>query len=215
MNLRCQWKGTKCPPYVHEGVFEATHETLSRFEPDLNWCAKCTTYAKPSLPSFQDDLLQIARITLWKKGPLFDPNHAQQASFRTYILPRICGALTRAKNRETQHWWRFMPPSTEDKDSEIKAAPQDRFISLLSDSNANFVDTLIWEMWNADFEQALPQLLQCLTKREQQVFAGIRANMKQCEIANRLELSRSRVNQLKKKIKLKLTAECQNLKLIE
>lgn len=219
MKLRCQWKGTKCPPYEHEGVFEATNETLTRFEPDLNKCTKCIAYANPQLPSFRDDLLQIARITLYKKGPAFDPIHAQKASFRTYMLPRICGALTNAKAKEMGHYGHFIRYPNEEGvpkgTSEISPSLQDALPSSASYPKADFENTLIWEMWNKDFEQALPRLLKCLTKREQQVFSAIRSNMTQCDIAETLGLSRPRVNQLLKQVELKLTRECQHLGIIE
>ena len=219
MTLKCQWKGARCPPYKHDGVFEATNETLIRFEPDLNKCAKCIAYAKPQLPSFQDDLLQIARITLCQKGPSFDPNHAQKTSFRTYMLPRICGALTNAKAKEIRHHGHFIHlPNEEDMPngtSEISFSLQNTFPSRASYPKVNFEDTLIWDMWNADFEQALPQLLRCLTKREQQVFIAIRANAKQCDIAENLALSKARVSQLLKQVERKLRHGCQNLGIIE
>ena len=199
MKLRCRSKGMKCPPYAHEGVFEATEETLTRFESDLNWCAKCTACATPALPSFQEDLLQIARITLWEKGPAFNPNHQRKASFRSYILPWLCGALTREKKKEVQHCWRFMSTSCQKDSSQENSAvngnQQEEFLLALPGKQMSFVDTLIWEMWNADFEKALPRLLQRLTKREQQIFTCIRQNMKQVDIAERLNLSKPRVNQ--------------------
>ena len=219
MKLRCQWKGAKCPPYVHEGIFEANNETLTRFESDMNWCAKCTACATPALPSFQDELLQIARITLWEKGPAFDPNHEKKASFRTYILPWICGALTREKKKETQHYWRFMPASSEKPSPHEAAEAEDNWEEVLffgiEDTRTDFVDSLIWKMWNADFEETLPQLVQCLTRREQQVFAAIRANMKQSDIAKKLTLSKARISQLVGKVESKLIRECQNRGLIE
>lgn len=219
MQLRCQTRGTRCPPYTHEGVFKATDETLARFERDLNRCAGCTAYAPPALPSFQEDLLQIARITLWEKGPAFNPNHQRKASFRSYILPWICGALTREKKKEGQHCRRLTSICYEDDASQKKSATpqneQKEVLFAMPNEKDDFVDTLIYEMWNTDFEKALPQLLQCLTKREQQVFICIRQNMKQVDIAERLDLSKPRVNQLLKQVELKLTSKCQNMGLIE
>lgn len=219
MTLKCQWKSARCPPYKHEGVFEATNETLTRFEPDLKRCAKCIAYAKPQLPSFQDDLLQIARVTLCQKGPAFDPNHAQKASFRTYMLPRICGTLTNAKATEIRHYGHFIQPPNEaditNGTSEVSTSPQGVVLSSASYSKGDFEDTLVWEMWNKDFEQALPLLLKCLTKREQQVFSAIRSNMKQCDISETLGLSRPRVSQLLKQVELKLTRECRHIGIIE
>ena len=218
MKLKCQTNATRCPPYTHEGVFKATDETLTRFESDLNRCANCTAYATPALPSIQEDLLQIARITLWKKVPAFDPNHQRKASFRSYILPWVCGALTREKKKEVQHSRRFTSVSYEDDASqENSEAHPDKQEGVFAgaDEKTDFEDTLIYEMWNADFEKALPRLLQRLTKREQQVFTCIREDMKQVDIAERLELSKPRVSQLLKQVELKLTSECQNLGLIE
>ena len=219
MKPRYQWKGKKCPSYTHKGVFEANNETLIRFENDLDRCAQCVAYGTPALPSFREDLLQIARITLWEKGPLFDPNHEKKASFRTYILPWICGALAKAKNKETQHCQRFMPHPSEDdcpyESSEIRSHSEASIILSASDPQSNFVDKLIYEMWNADFEKLLPELLQCLTKREKEVFTLIRADMKQCDIAEALTLSKPRVSQLLKQTELKLRCECQNRGLIE
>ncbi|MCG9132762.1 sigma-70 family RNA polymerase sigma factor [Candidatus Poribacteria bacterium] len=220
MKLRCQWKGKKCPPYTHEGVFEANNETLISFERDLNRCAQCIAYENPVLPSFQEDLLQMARIILWQKGPLFDPNHETKASFRTYILPWICGKLAKAKKREVQHCQRFMPPSSEgnfpyETSEEIKPEPLEHLISCTVDPQSNFVDKLIYEMWNADFEKYLPELLQGLTKREKQIFTLIRVNMKQCDIAETLALSKPRVSQLLKQVERKMRRACQNLGLLE
>ncbi len=219
MKLRCQTKRLRCPPYAHKGVFEATDETLTHFESDLSWCAKCTACATPALPSFQKDLLQIARITLWKKGPAFDPNHQEKASFRSYMLPWMCGALAREKKKELKQYWRFSPVCYEDGSSQESSGvyrnDQKREVFTLSDKKTDFVDTLIWEIWNADFEKALPQLLQCLTEREQQTFTCTRANMKQIDISERLDLSKPRVSQLLKQVERKLRHECQNLGLIE
>ena len=219
MKLKYQRKIKKCPLFTHEGVFEATDEMLIRFQHDLNRCAKCTAYENPALPSFQEDLLQIARVTLWTKGPLFDPNHETKASFRTYILPWICGALTKAKKNEVQHYQHFISPSDEVdfpyEGSETQETPQQRLLSDVLPSETDFVDRLIWEMWNADFKKALPQLLQCLTKREEQVLTLIQMDMKQCDIAETLTLSKPRINQLLRQIEAKLSRESKNLGLIE
>ncbi len=219
MKLRCRLKGMRCPSYKHEGIFETTDETLNRFEPDLNQCAECMAYANPAFPSLQEDLVQIGRITLWEKGPSFDPNHEQKASFRSYILPWICGALTRAKKKEVHQCCGFLrasgPDNTFQESSEAHRKCYERVWLTFPNRQTHFVDGLIWEMWRADFEKALPQLLRCLTKREQQVFTCIRKNMQQVNIAERLELSKPRVNQLLKQVELKLIRECQNLGLIE
>ena len=100
MKLRCQLKGAKCPPFKHNGIFYPDNETVKRLLPDLNRCADCMAYTAPTLPSFRDDLLQTASITLLEKGPAFNPAHESQASFGTFIRPRICVSLMNARRKE-------------------------------------------------------------------------------------------------------------------
>ena len=69
MKLRCQSKGTNCPPFKHNGIFYPDNETVKRLLPDLNRCADCIAYVTPTLLSFRDDFLQIASITLLEKAP--------------------------------------------------------------------------------------------------------------------------------------------------
>ena len=86
MKLRCQSKGTNCPPFKHNGIFRPHNANIKRLLPDLNRCADCMAYMAPKLPSFRDDLLQIASITLFEKGSAFDPAHESRASFGTFIF---------------------------------------------------------------------------------------------------------------------------------
>ena len=84
------------------------------------------------------------------------------------------------------------------------------------DPNAEcFVDELVWEISVANFEKVLPQLLETLTHREQQVFACIREDMSNCDIAKMLELSPPRISQLVRNIERKLREACQKFRLIE
>ena len=103
MKLRCQLKGAKCLPFKHNGVFHPDNQTVKRLLPDLNRCANCMAYAAPKLPSFRDDFLQIAAITLLEKGSAFDSAHESRASFGTFIRPRICVSLTNARRKELDH----------------------------------------------------------------------------------------------------------------
>ena len=90
------------------------------------------------------------------------------------------------------------------------------FIINAPDANAEcFVDKLIWEISVVNFEKVLPLLLEALTHREQQVFACIREDMLNCDIAKLLKLSSPRISQLAKNVEQKLRKECQTLGLIE
>ena len=101
MKLRCQCKGANCPPFKHNGVFYPDNETIKCLLPDLNRCADCMACVAPTLPYFRDDLLQIASLTLFEKGPAFDPGHESRASFGTFIRPRICVSLMNADEKNS------------------------------------------------------------------------------------------------------------------
>ncbi len=87
--------------------------------------------------------------------------------------------------------------------------------NVLDPTTESFVDALIWDISVANFERALPQLLNELTPREQQVFVFIRQDMRNCDVAEALHLSPGRVTQLVNQIEIKLKQACQQFGLIE
>lgn len=220
MKLKCQLTGVKCPPYSHEGQFHPNDATIAGLLPDLRRCANCIAYESPSLPAFRDDLLQIASITLLKKGPAYNPAHESGASFGTFIRPRICGSLIYAKRKELIHHTRECTEAYMALNANVKLNSEDEryidFIQNVADVNAeNFVDELVWEVSVCKFENVLPQLLKVLTHRERQVFTSIREDKPNCEIAKMLRLSPSRISQLVRNVEQKLRKECQRFRLIE
>ena len=220
MKLKCQLTGARCPPYSHEGEFQPDNGTISGLLSDLRRCASCIALEPPSIPAFRDDLIQIASVTLIEKGPAFNPKHKSGASFGTFIRPKICGNLINAKHKELKRYARECPESYMDSDTNGELNAEDeRDINLIlntPDADAEcFVDRLIWEIAVANFEKVLPQLLEALTHREQQVFACIREDMSNCDIAKLLKLSPLRISQLARKVEQKLRQECQKFGLIE
>ena len=216
MKLRCQYPGIKCPRYKHHGVFHPDDETVKRLLPDLNWCANCMAHATPQCPDIRDDLLQIASTVLVEKGPKFNSTHRSGASFGTFIRPQICGILRNAKEKELLHNRRELPHADEGSDSyeDVDVEPN-RDIGWwheVSDLNAEFEDELVQDI---SFREALPALLQTLTARERDVFACLRENQQNHEIAEALKLSEGRVSQLVKQVTLKLTQAGQRLGLSE
>ena len=216
MKLRCQLKGIKCPHYKHQGVFHPDDETVKRLLPDLNWCADCMAHATPQYPDIRDDLLQIASVVLVEKGPKFNSTHRSGASFGTFIRPQICGTLRNAKEKELLHNRRELPHADEGWDLHRDVdAEADRDVGWwheVSDLHAEFEDKLVRDI---SFQEALPELLQTLTAREREVFACLRENQQNHEIAEALKLSEARVSQLVKKVTLKLTHSGQRLGLAE
>lgn len=216
MKLRCQLKGIKCPRYKHQGIFRPTDEMVKPLLPDLRQCATCMGSAVPQRPDLQDDFLQVASLTLIKKGPAFNPAHRSGASFGTFIRPRICGALMDEKSRELTHSNREL--STFDgswdlpEDMEAEVNQDIGRLWEVPDAHAEFEEALVR---NLSFAAALPKLLKMLTPREREVFACLRENQQNCEIAKVLTLSEARVNQLVKQVTLKLTHVGQRLGLTE
>ena len=216
MKLRCQYPGIKCPRYKHQGVFRPDDETVKRLLPDLNWCANCMAYATPKCPDIRDDLLQIASTVLVEKGPKFNSTHQSGASFGTFIRPQICGILSNAKEKELLHSRRELPYVDEGWDSpEDVDAEADRDVGWLHEVlnlHSEFEDELVQDI---SFREALPELLKTLTPREREVFACLRENQQNHEIAEALKLSEARVSQLVKQVTLKLTHAGQRLGLSE
>lgn len=207
MTLRChQAKGTKCPRYMHQGIFRPTDEMVKPLLPDMRQCAGCIAAAAPQRLDLRDDLFQVASVTLIEKGPAFNPIHQSGASFGTFIRPRICGALMDEKNRELTHIRREVPcfenalDPSEDPESDIN---QDigRLWAVL-DPHAEFEAAVVRDV---SFATALPKLLKMLTPREQEVFHCLRDDYQNCEIAEALTISEARVSQLVKQVTLKLT----------
>ena len=164
MKLRCQSKGTNCPPFKHNGIFYPDNETFKRLLPDLNRCADCIAYVTPTLLSFRDDFLQIASIALLEKAPAFDPAHESCASFGTFIRPRICVSLTNARRKELNHQGRerLQPIGASDRHNaaDTEADTDMAFVPNVPDpTTESFVDALIWDISVTNFERALPQLL--------------------------------------------------------
>ena len=216
MKLRCQLKGIKCPRYEHHGIFHPDDKTVKRLLPDVNWCANCIAGASPQRSDIQEDLQQIGVIVLIEKGPRFNPTHRSGASFSTFIRPRICGTLMDAKNRELTHSNRelcsFDGARDLSKDPDAEVQQDIGWLQEVPDPHAEFTDELVR---NISFAATLPKLLKTLTPREREVFACLRKDQQNCEIAEVLNLSESRVSQLVTQVTQKLTSAAQRLGLVE
>ncbi|MYB92978.1 sigma-70 family RNA polymerase sigma factor [Candidatus Poribacteria bacterium] len=216
MTLKCKLAGIKCPPYKHQGVFYPDDDTVKSLLPDLEHCAACMAYTPPQRPDLQDDLLQVASLTLVEKGPAFNPTHESGANFRSFIRVHICGALTNAKKREVRYSDRETLESDEEWDtdgtSDASRNPKIGLLLEVPDRYAEFEDELVRDI---SFASALPELLQTLTPRERKVFDCIRKNQLNCQIAEELKISRARVSQLVAQITLKLSRAAQRLGLAE
>ena len=216
MKLRCQLKGIKCPHYKHQGIFYSDDETIKRLLPDVNRCADCIAGASPQRPDIQEDLQQIGVIVLIEKGPQFNPTHPSGASFGTFIRPRICGTLMNAKSREltcsSREFLHFDAEWNPSETPDSKINQKIRRLWTISDAYVEFEDDLVREI---SFQDALPELLKMLTPREREIFGCLRENQRNCEIAETLDISESRVSQLVTQVTQKLQDIGQKLGLAE
>lgn len=216
MALRCQLTGIKCPPYKHQGIFLPDNETVKSFLPDLTYCAMCIANAAPRRVDLRDDLLQVASLTLIDKGPAFNPEHKSGANFRSFIRVRICGALMDAKEREVRHNTREVSMPDEEwnphEASDSADEPEIESLGRFPDPHAEFENKLVRDI---SFASVLPELLKILTPRERKVFICLRENRQNHEIAEVLNVSKSRVSQLVAQVTLKLTNAAQGFGLVE
>ena len=216
MALKCQVEGIKCPTYKHQGVFYPDDDTIESLLPDLKHCAACMAYTPPQRLDLEDDLLQVASLTLVEKGPAFRPEHESGASFRSFIRLHICGALTNAKKREVRYSNREVLESDEEWDTygtpDASHNPECGVLLNIPDSQAEFADELVR---NISLATVLPELLQTLTPRERDAFECIRKNQLNCEIAETLNISQARASQLVTQVTQKLTYAGQRLGLAE
>lgn len=206
MTLKCQSMGVKCPPYEHQGLFEADNDTVKSFFPDLSHCATCMSQTPPKRPDLEEDLFQVAALTLIDKGPRFNPGHESGASFRSFIRVRICGALMDAKKREIKQGLREVPTSYVPVNERWETAVGS--VLQFPDPQADFEDRLVEDL---SFASALPDILKILTPGEQKVFTYLREGWQNHEIAGVLNLSKGRVSQLIKQVTEKLTNAGQRL----
>lgn len=206
MTLKCQSIGVKCPSYDHQGFFKADNDTVKSFFPDLSHCATCMSQTPPKRADLEEDLFQVAALTLIDKGPRFNPGHESGASFRSFIRVRICGALMDAKKREIKQSLREVPTSYVPVNETWETAAGS--VLQFPDPQADFEDRLAEDL---SFVSALPDVLKILTPGEQKVFSYLREDWQNHEIASVLNLSKGRVSQLVKQVIKKLTTAGQRL----
>lgn len=216
MTLKCQLAGVKCPPYKHQGIFHPDNESVKSLLPDLRYCARCIADHPPKRSDFEEDLLQIASLTLIKKGPDFDPQHESGASFRSFMRVRICGALMDAKKKEVKHsaseTLEHPKARHPEENSDTVNNSEVGLLLRVPDPHAEFEEELVRSI---SFTAMLPKLLKLLTPREQEVFTCLRDNQRNREIAQILSLSEARVNQLVTQVTLKLRNAAQRFHLVE
>ena len=87
------------------------------------------------------------------------------------------------------------------RDVEVETNQDVGWLQQVPDLKSEFEDELVQDI---SFRETLPKLLQTLTERERAIFACLREHQQNCEIAETLNLSESRVSQLVTQVTQKL-----------
>ena len=167
-------------------------------------CVECVAGGCAPLKQSKPDLHQLAYLTILENSPKYDPKHKSGASLGTFIRSRVCAKLWNERDKALK----AVPYSVLEEDKGTHHQKVNRLIdglvteALLHDG---VEDTVVREVDLENFKTILPQLLPCLSQKEQAVvemkfYEGLRA----VEIADRLGLSEGRVSQLSRKALAKL-----------
>lgn len=191
----------KCPFYV-------TPQNPFSAESSIDHCVNCVKRNKTQLESFEEDLRQIAFLTVLEETPKYDPDHPNSASYITFIKARVCTRLWAERQKILQQ----MPYSHQEIDDQETDDGAPCRANLLIDNLVaqasvieNVADVVIHQIELETLRKHLPQLLEKLTQKEHSViemkffkeFSGV-------EIAKILEVSEGRVSQLTKSALKKL-----------
>ena len=167
-------------------------------------CVECVARGCDPLKRSKPDLHQLAYLTILENSPKYDPKHKSGASLGTFIRARVCAKLWNERDKVRK----AIPYSA----LEGETGEQDQKVNRLIDGlvaeallHDGVEDTVVWGIDLENFKKVLPQLLPCLSQKEQAVvdmkfYQGLKA----VEIAKRLGLSEGRISQLSRTALAKL-----------
>ena len=186
-----------CPFHIKPNQLRSAAESVVR-------CVECVASGCDPLKWSKPDLHQLAHLTILENSPRYASKHKSGASLGTFIRSRVCAKLWNERDKALK----AVPYSALEADKGTQHQKINRLIDgLVAEAllHEDVEDTVVWEVDVENFKTILPQLLPCLSQKEQVVvemkfYEGLRA----VEIADRLGLSEGRVNQLSRKALAKL-----------
>ena len=165
-------------------------------ETSIDQCVSCVCRNNTYLKNYNEDLKQIAFLTIIEETPNYNPNHPSGASFITFIKAKVCIRLWREQRKLLKEIPYSHQENSENNNKNMKNPLE---TSLIAQACAieNIADNVIQKIEVEFLQKCLPKLLEKLTKNEKRII-----QMKFFEthtgvhIAQELNISQGRVSQL-------------------
>lgn len=161
----------------------------------ITHCVSCTSENNRHLSNIQEDLRQIAFLTIIEETPKYNPNHPSGASYTTFIKAKVCTKLWQEKEKIL----RDMPYSHQEDFDDEDHQNNPLLKQLIQEACVveQMADNVIKKIEVEFLRKHLPKLLKKLSDKERKVI-----EMKFFEettgvkIAQSLNISQGRVTQL-------------------
>ncbi len=171
------------------------NEPLSA-EASIDQCVSCVCRNNTYLKSHDEDLRQLAFLTILEETPNYDPHHPSGASFITFIKAKVCIRLWREQRKLLKEMPYSHQECSEDN-NEKKKNPLEASLIAQACAIENMADNVIQQIEVEFLRKCLPKLLEKLTKKEKRViqmkFFETHSGV---QIAQELNISEGRVTQL-------------------
>lgn len=171
------------------------NEPLSA-ETSINKCVKCACGNNSQMVSLNDDLKQIAFLTILEETPHYNPDHPSGASYTTFIKAKVCTRLWKEKTkilRETPYSHQECDGYDEDHQNNPLTEGLIRQACVIE----NMADNVIQQIEVEFLRKRLPKLLDKLTQNERRVIEmKFFEECRGVDVAEKIGISEGRVTQL-------------------
>lgn len=181
----------KCPFYV------VPEDPLSA-KVSISKCVACVTYGNAQLKCLQEDLCQIALLTVIEDTPKYDPAHPSSASYITYMKACVCTRLWSEREKELKHKYFSHDDPVEDPDIHKPNLLVTRLMNEACERESE-ADLVVRRLEVEMLRKHLPQIMAQLSDKECRVLElKYFQDLTGAEIAKTLGMSEGRVSQLTK-----------------
>ena len=165
-------------------------------EVSVHRCVSCAINNNSQMYSYNDDLRQIAFLTIIEETPKYDPHHKSGASYTTFIKAKVC---TRLWNEQAKIL-KEIPYSHHECSEQVNNDTNNPLVSSLFAQACvigNMADNVIEQIEAEFLRNNLPKLMQTLSEKEKNVidlkfFHAYNGK----KIADTLNITEGRVSQL-------------------
>lgn len=168
-------------------------------EPSINKCISCACGSNTHLRSQNEDLRQIAYLTILEETPNYDPDHPSGATYTTFIKAKVCTRLWKEKRKLLREIPYSHQECLQDENENENNPLVDGLIAQAC-AVENMADDVIQQIEAEFLRKHLPKLLDKLSKQEKRVIEmKFFEHAKGVEIAQTLNLSEGYVAKLTKR----------------